>query len=133
MVHTAFEAAFGVSLQQFHADFEAWAGREQATMRALAYGSCREAARYIVPRSFTDGGGFPDFRVPLEFDADGTGTCARRTQGSRTMTWCAWWWGRRWRKRSKRAAGLRRPPSCAERRTVATLDPCACLRYQRTL
>lgn len=72
-VHAAFEAAFGVSLLRFHADFEAWAAREQATMRALAYGSCREAARYIVPRSFTDGGGFPDFRVPLEFDADGDG------------------------------------------------------------
>ena len=73
VVHTAFAEAFGVSLQQFHADFEAWAGREQATMRALAYGSCREAARYIVPRKVTDGGGFPDFRVPLAFDADGDG------------------------------------------------------------
>ena len=72
-MHTAFAAAFGVSLQQLYADFEAWAGREQATMRALAYGSCREAARYIVPRSFTDGGGFPDFRVPLAFDGDGDG------------------------------------------------------------
>ena len=72
-VQTAFEAAFGVSLQQLYTDFEAWAGREQATMRALAYGSCREAARYIVPRSFAGGGGFPDFRVPLEFDADDDG------------------------------------------------------------
>ena len=72
-VHTAFEAAFGVSLQQLYADFEAWAVRQQATMRALAYGSCREAARYIVPRSFANGGGFPDYRVPLEFDADGDG------------------------------------------------------------
>ena len=72
-VHTAFEAAFGVSLQQFHGEFEAWAERQQATMRALAYGSCREAARYIAPRSFSDGGGFPDYRVPLEFDGDGDG------------------------------------------------------------
>ncbi len=72
-LHTAFEAAFGVPLQQLYADFEAWAVREQATMRALAYGSCREAARYISPRSFSDGGGFPDYRVPLEFDGDGDG------------------------------------------------------------
>jgi len=72
-VHAAFEAAFGVSLLRFHGEFEAWAAREQANMRVLAYGSCREAARYIVPRSFADGGGFPDFRVPLEYDADGDG------------------------------------------------------------
>lgn len=71
--HTAFEAAFGVPLARFYADFEAWAAREQSNMIALAYGSCREAARYIVPRSFADGGGFPDFRVPLAFDDDGDG------------------------------------------------------------
>ena len=73
VVDTAFEARFGVSLQELYTGFEAWAGREQATMRALAYGSCREAARYIVPRSFAGGGGFPDFRVPLEYDADDDG------------------------------------------------------------
>ena len=72
-LHTAFEAAFGVSLLRLYADFETWAERQQATMRALAYGSCREAARYIVPRTFNDGGGFPDYRVPLEFDGDGDG------------------------------------------------------------
>jgi len=72
-VHAAFEAAFGVSLLRFQSEFEAWAAREQANMRVLAYGSCREAARYIVPRSFADGGGFPDFRVPLEYDDDGDG------------------------------------------------------------
>ena len=72
-VHAAFEATFGVSLLRFHGEFEVWAAREQANMRVLAYGSCREAARYIVPRSFADGGGFPDFRVPLEYDADGDG------------------------------------------------------------
>ena len=72
-VYTAFEAAFGVPLQRLHADFEAWAPRERAAMLALAYGSCREAARYLVPRSFRDGGGFPDFRVPLEYDDDGDG------------------------------------------------------------
>ena len=73
VVDTAFEARFGVTLAELYTGFEAWAGREQATMRALAYGSCREAARYIVPRSFADGGGFPDFRVPLEYDADDDG------------------------------------------------------------
>ena len=72
-VHTAFEAAFGVSLAQLYGDFEAWAGRQQATMRAVAYGSCREAARYIAPQAVRDGGGFPDYRVPLEFDDDGDG------------------------------------------------------------
>ena len=72
-VHAAFEAAFGVELLRFYADFEAWAARQQTTMAVLAYGSCREAAQYIVPRSRTDGGGFPDYRVPLEFDADGDG------------------------------------------------------------
>ena len=72
-VHAAFEAAFGVSLLRLYADFEAWAARQQTNMLVLAYGSCREAAQYILPRSRTDGGGFPDYRVPLEFDADGDG------------------------------------------------------------
>ncbi len=72
-LHTAFEAAFGVELVRFYAEFEEWAEREKAYMLALAYGSCREAARYLVPRVGTDGGGFPDFRVPLEFDDDGDG------------------------------------------------------------
>ena len=72
-VHVAFEAAFGVELLRFYADFEAWAARQQTYILALAYGSCREAAQYIVPRSSPDGGGFPDYRVPLEFDADGDG------------------------------------------------------------
>ena len=72
-VHTAFEAAFGVELLRFYSGFEGWAARQQRTMEVLAYGSCREAAQYIVPRSRTDGGGFPDYRVPLEFDADGDG------------------------------------------------------------
>ena len=72
-VHTAFEGAFGVSLLQLYQDFEAWAPRQRANMLALAYGSCREAARYLPARSFQEGGGFPDYRVPLEFDADGDG------------------------------------------------------------
>ena len=72
-VHTAFEEAFGVELLRLYADFEAWAARQQTYMLALAYGSCREAARYIVPRAGTEGGGFPDYRVPLEFDHDGDG------------------------------------------------------------
>lgn len=71
--HTAFEAAFGVSLLQLYQDFEAWAERQRANMLALAYGSCREAARYLESRPFTEGGGFPDFRVPLAFDDDGDG------------------------------------------------------------
>lgn len=72
-VGAAFQAAFGVSLLRFHEDFEAWAAREQRDLVALAYGSCREAARYIVPRRAADGGGFPDFRVPLAYDDDGDG------------------------------------------------------------
>ena len=77
-VHAAFEAAFGVELLRFYAEFEAWAAREQTNMLALAYGSCQEAARYIVPRAVTDGGGFPDFRAPLEFDDDGDGYVCER-------------------------------------------------------
>ena len=72
-VHTAFQAAFGVPLLRLYADFEVWAERAQRAMVALAYGSCREAARYIVPRPLAEGGGFPDFRVPLEYDDDGDG------------------------------------------------------------
>ena len=72
-LHAAFEAAFGVDLVRFYAEFEAWAEREQANMLALAYGSCIEAARYIQARPLADGGGFPDFRVPLEYDHDGDG------------------------------------------------------------
>ena len=72
-VHAAFEAAFGVSLLRFQSEFEVWAARERTNLLALAYGSCREAARYIVPRAARDGGGFPDFRVPLEYDEDGDG------------------------------------------------------------
>lgn len=72
-VHTAFQAAFGVPLLRLYADFEAWAERAQRALVALAYGSCREAARYLVPRSFADGGGFPDYRVPLAYDDDGDG------------------------------------------------------------
>ena len=52
-------------------------------MRALAYGSCREAARYIVPRALADGGGFPDYRVPLEFDGDGDGYVCQAYAGVR--------------------------------------------------
>ncbi|MCY3506136.1 MAG: hypothetical protein OXH41_08240 [Chloroflexi bacterium] len=72
-IHTAFEEWFGVSLLRFYQDFEAWAARERTNMLALAYGSCGEAARYLSPRAFDDGGGFPDFRVPLEYDDDGDG------------------------------------------------------------
>lgn len=72
-IHTAFEEWFGVSLLRFYQDFEAWAAQERVEMLALAYGSCREASRYIEPRLFAEGGGFPDFRVPLEYDHDGDG------------------------------------------------------------
>ncbi len=72
-VPTAFEAAFGVSLLRFQSEFEAWAERERTNLLSLAYGSCREAARYLAPRRADDGGGFPDFRVPLEYDEDGDG------------------------------------------------------------
>ncbi|MCY3882078.1 MAG: hypothetical protein OXG61_08165 [Chloroflexi bacterium] len=72
-IHTAFQEWFGVSLLRFYQDFETWAARERTEMLALAYGSCREAAQYIAPRAFDDGGGFPDYRVPLEYDHDGDG------------------------------------------------------------
>ncbi len=72
-IHTAFEEWFGVPLLRFYQDFETWAARERAHMLALAYGSCGEAARYLAPRAFEDGGGFPDYRVPLEYDEDGDG------------------------------------------------------------
>ena len=72
-VHEAFEEAFGVEMVRFYAEFEAWAARERSNMLSLAYGSCREAARYLVARSLEDGGGFPDFRVPLEYDHDADG------------------------------------------------------------
>ncbi|MXW26077.1 MAG: hypothetical protein F4Z77_07305, partial [Dehalococcoidia bacterium] len=72
-IHTAFEEWFGVSLLRFYQDFEAWAAQERTEMLALAYGSCREASRYIEPRLFEEGGGFPDYRVPLEYDHDGDG------------------------------------------------------------
>ena len=69
----AFEAAFGIELVRFYGEFEAWAARQRANMLSLAYGSCREAAQFIAARSAEDGGGFPDFRVPLEFDHDADG------------------------------------------------------------
>ncbi|MXY87655.1 MAG: hypothetical protein F4Y92_02170 [Dehalococcoidia bacterium] len=72
-VHTAFESAFGVTLARFYREFEGWAERERAELLALAYGSCREAARYLAARAHADGGGFPDYRVPLEHDDDGDG------------------------------------------------------------
>ncbi len=72
-IHTAFQEWFGVSLLRFYQDFEAWAAQERTEMLALAYGSCGEAARYIAPRAAEDGGGFPDYRVPLEYDEDGDG------------------------------------------------------------
>ena len=72
-VHAAFEAAFGVELLRFYADFEAWAVQQKTRMLAVAYGSCAEAARYVTPRPLHEGGGFPDFRVPLEWDDDGDG------------------------------------------------------------
>ena len=72
-LHTAFEATFGVELVRFYTEFEAWAERQRSNMLSLAYGSCLEAAQFIPARSLADGGGFPDFRVPLEFDHDRDG------------------------------------------------------------
>ena len=77
-VHTAFAAAFGVSLLRFHADFEEWAARQQAIMLSTAYKSCAEAARYLRPRSAAEGGGFADYHVPLEYDDDGDGYVCER-------------------------------------------------------
>ncbi len=72
-VHAAFEAAFGVSLVQFYADFEEWAEQQKTILLAVAYWSCQEAARYVTPRPFAEGGGFADFHVPLALDHDGDG------------------------------------------------------------
>ena len=69
----AFEAAFGVSVSRFHADFEEWAGQQKTILTTAAYGSCLEAASHISPRSLREGGGFPDYRVPVEWDEDGDG------------------------------------------------------------
>ena len=71
--NAAFEAAFGVSLPRFHADFEEWAARQHAILHTTAYGSCLEASRHISPRTLRKGGGFPDYSVPLEWDDDGNG------------------------------------------------------------
>lgn len=69
----AFEAVFGVPLSRLHADFEGWAGEQKAILTTTAYGSCLEAASHIRPRPPGEGGGFPDYRVPLEWDRDGDG------------------------------------------------------------
>ena len=69
----AFEAAFGVEMPRFYADFEAWAARQKQVMLAVAYASCGEAGRYLRARPVAEGGGFPDFHVPLEWDGDGDG------------------------------------------------------------
>ncbi len=69
----AFEAAFGVEMPRFYADFEAWAARQKQVMLAVAYASCGEAGRYLRARPLAEGGGFPDYHVPLEWDGDGDG------------------------------------------------------------
>ena len=74
----AFEAAFGVSLLRFYADFEEWAARQQTIMLSTAYKSCAEAGRYLEPRSLQAGGGFADYHVPLEWDDDGDGYVCER-------------------------------------------------------
>jgi len=72
-VHAAFEGAFGVSLVRFYADFEEWAEWQRTVMLATAYKSCEEASRFLRPRRPTEGGGFADYHVPLEWDHDGDG------------------------------------------------------------
>ena len=72
-LHSAFEAAFGVSLLRFYVDFEEWAERQRTILLSVAYASCQEAARYVRPRAADEGGGFADFHVPLEWDHDGDG------------------------------------------------------------
>ncbi|MCY4639469.1 MAG: hypothetical protein OXC94_03905 [Chloroflexi bacterium] len=71
--HAAFEAAFGVPLARLYADFEEWAAQQKTILTTTAYGSCLEAASHIRPRTSSEGGGFPDFRVPLEWDEDADG------------------------------------------------------------
>ena len=77
----AFEAAFGVSLLRFYADFEAWAARQKQVMLAVAYASCQEAGRHLKARSLAEGGGFADYHVPLEWDEDGDGYVCERYAG----------------------------------------------------
>ena len=71
--HAAFEEAFGVTLVRFYTDFEEWAGWQRTIMLATAYKSCEEASRFLRPRRPSDGGGFADYHVPLEYDHDGDG------------------------------------------------------------
>lgn len=82
----AFEAAFGVSLLRLYADFEEWAEQQKALLHTTVYGSCLEAANHISPRALREGGGFPDYRVPLEWDDDGDGYVCEGYAAIRTET-----------------------------------------------
>ena len=84
--NAAFEEAFGVSLSRFHADFEEWAEQQKTILNTTAYGSCLEAANHLSPRTFAEGGGFPDYRVPLEWDDDGNGYVCEDYSALRTET-----------------------------------------------
>ncbi len=82
----AFEAAFGVPLSRLYDDFEEWAGPQKTVLTTTAYGSCLEAASHIRPRSSREGGGFPDYRVPLEWDEDGDGYVCEQYSAFQTET-----------------------------------------------
>ncbi|GEM_PF-6713213 len=68
-VEAAFKEVFGVTLPEFYSTFEEWVSEQKLILIASAYGSCTEAYLNIPPY----GGGFPDYRVPLEKDLDNDG------------------------------------------------------------
>ena len=72
---TAFDAVFDATLPEFYGAFEEWAEHQKLILVATAFSSCQEAAQSIRAQrgSVGRGSGFPDFRVPLEFDDDGDG------------------------------------------------------------
>ncbi|MCY3601820.1 MAG: hypothetical protein OXH12_01960 [Chloroflexi bacterium] len=71
----AFQSVFNATLAEFYQDFEEWADHQQIILFSTAFSSCLEASRSIRlvgdPSGF--GGGYPDYRVPLEVDHDDDG------------------------------------------------------------
>lgn len=73
--NTAFESVFSATLQEFYADFEEWADHQKIILISTAFPSCLAASEHLPrqPGSVGIGGGYPDFRVPLEIDHDEDG------------------------------------------------------------
>lgn len=77
-VETAFKEVFGVTLPEFYSIFEEWVSDQKLVLIASAYGSCTEA--YLKIPLY--GGGFPDYRVPLEKDLDNDGIVCQEFIGT---------------------------------------------------